>query len=103
MSDYIKREDALDAIGTITMYKGSIPHDLARRKIESIPSADVAPVRRGKWRMTFMDDRYSRFYGMFRFTCSSCGYYEDKDYSDSMDDVNYCPNCGARMEDVTDV
>lgn len=35
----ISRQAAIDALDTITMYKGSIPHDTAVMKIEQLPSA----------------------------------------------------------------
>lgn len=37
--ELIERQAAIDALGTITMYKGSIPHDTAVMKIEQLPSA----------------------------------------------------------------
>lgn len=47
------------------------------------PTVDAAPIRRGKW----IDDN-----------CSECGQYV---YSGDM--RNYCPQCGARMEEQCDL
>ena len=82
MSDYIKREDALDVVkyyhGWCAAYEG----------IRQMPSADVAPVRHGRWGV--IDAEEPRRYG-----CSEC-----KRLSWYME--NYCPNCGARMDEDTE-
>lgn len=84
MTDYIKREDALDIVahnnvhGEITLNR----YDKIIDGIYEIPSADVEPVRHGMWEK---NDEY---------TCSLCGYrmvIGDGAYK-------YCPNCGARMD-----
>lgn len=75
MSDYIKREDALNALREYPVTK-------LKTAIRRLPSADVAPVRHGRWEKN--DD----------YTCSLCGYrmvIGDGAY-------NYCPNCGAVMD-----
>jgi hypothetical protein len=73
--------------------------DRAWKFIRSFPAADVAPVKRGKW--VDMGDFIS---------CSSCNatilkefesYYGKATRLDAR--TNYCPNCGARMEEATDV
>lgn len=53
--------------------------------IKSIPAAYVRPVVRGKW-ITVMYHLYE---------CSECGAaYQDVGYG-----FNFCPNCGAMMEE----
>lgn len=86
MSDYIKRGDALKAVNGI--HEDDLPRN---NKIEVcdvltlvVPSADVAPVRHGKW-IDITDSHIG--------TCSLCG-----DRWSSVDMMNYCPNCGARMD-----
>lgn len=54
--------------------------------IESLPAADVAPVRRGYWKRD-QDNRP---------TCSEC--YEEPYRKSDYCPPNYCPNCGAKME-----
>lgn len=39
MSDLISKQAVIDALSTITMYKGSIPFDTAVMRIEKLPSA----------------------------------------------------------------
>lgn len=55
-----------------------------RRRLASIPAADVRPVVRGRWIDT--DNYYQRW------KCSVCGCHT-RDAAPS-----FCPNCGAMME-----
>lgn len=78
MTDYIKRDDAMDAIGEAVadgLPKGwYLP-------LAIIPSADVAPVRHGRW----MDMK-----GFWM--CSEC-------HKDTLNLFKYCPYCGAKMDE----
>ena len=42
MSDLIDRQAAIVALGTITVYKGSIPFDTAMMRIEQLPPANCS-------------------------------------------------------------
>lgn len=54
--------------------------------IDKLPAADVRPVVRGKWKeRRFSEDVYGA-------ECSVC--HTTWDYG-----TNFCPNCGARMEE----
>lgn len=56
--------------------------------VENAPTVDAEPVRHGHW----IEARYPLF------TCSECGAtYQDTGYG-----YNYCPNCGAKMDEVED-
>lgn len=48
-------------------------------------SADVAPVRHGRWAETVTD-------GFLFVSCSACGFKTGRI------DYNYCPNCGVKMD-----
>ena len=54
--------------------------------LDDIPTADVVPIRHRHWKMT--KDEYG--------VCDGCGHIVDL-----MDGSphNYCPECGARMEE----
>ena len=82
MSDYIKREDALEQFDYYDL--GEYLTTQIRGMLMDVPSADVAPVRHGRW--VVIDAEEPRRYG-----CSEC-----KRLSWHME--NYCPNCGARMD-----
>ena len=63
-------------------------------KIKSIPAADVATVRHGRWE----HDHYENCCDNFEIVkCSRCGHqaYAIAFYVKS---GNYCPNCGAMMD-----
>lgn len=58
--------------------------------VDSVPPADVGPVRRGTWKPTeapFMNECED---------CSVCGYRAVWGHR-----FNYCPHCGAKMEGET--
>ena len=66
--------------------------DDALHVIDSMPAADVAPVRHGRW---IEKDKYS--FGTF-YDCSICG----NCILDNGHSWNYCPNCGADMRGSND-
>ena len=63
--------------------------NLAWVKINKIPAADVAPVVHGKW-----DDSFDGITPV----CSVCG-HTHKCFNRT---PNYCPNCGAKMDEASD-
>lgn len=63
--------------------------------IESMPTADVAPVRHGRW---IRLDKDNMFFVPHMLKCSVCGNTLDKHgVNAGRGDANYCPNCGAQM------
>jgi hypothetical protein len=53
--------------------------------INSLPAADVAEVRHGRW----IENTF----------CSCCGGFDEDDKGNIIQSFyNYCPNCGARMD-----
>ncbi len=62
--------------------------DEAIYDIRTIKTADVQPVKRGKWELTNNPS--------FR-KCSECGAWWSSDITDNCF-ANYCPKCGARMD-----
>ena len=61
-----------------------------RQALDDMPTADVGPVRYGRW----VEDKYSYEH------CSVCGFeWDEPEYvSNFRCTVNYCPNCGAKMD-----
>lgn len=94
MPEYIEREEAKDVMALIVLEAIAHPDTYtcgeAKIAIESIPIADVQPVKHGKW-----GDSIAK-YGILRHKCSVCNKYSHMAY-------NYCPNCGAKMENKDDV
>lgn len=83
MAEYIEREAVIDLI--TCRYENP---EICTQEINSIPSADVAPVRHGHWEPG-------------NPICSVCGENKFKDldadiWCDWLPD--FCPNCGAKMD-----
>ena len=95
MDKYIKREAVIEAIM-------SEPPDAHYPqwyvdKIKSIPAADVAEVRHGRW--DGEGDGYADGEIVIDvWYCSECGYCIDDGTDDPNILPNYCPNCGALMD-----
>ena len=91
MAEYIDKEIALSLVqpdapedekSTATI---ATAKKLVRSIIYRTPTADVAPVRHGRWK------RYGKNLG----ECSECGEIVSvRNY--------YCPNCGAQMDEPLD-
>ena len=54
----------------------------------------IEPIKHGEWRCEEEPDGYWHWY------CSECEHHIFDDPSKNK--YNYCPNCGARMEEVTE-
>lgn len=94
--DYIKRSNALEiATEWCPDDDGSIGKigDLREMldELESIPTADVAPVRHGRWIDAYPQKEQNL---MFNYgTCSICEFEQS-----ISNKLNFCPNCGAKMD-----
>ena len=94
MIKYIEREAAIESIMSEPQ-DAHYPHWYSV-KIKSIPTADVAPVRHGRWVTTSGEV----FPGSSQFLCYShkheeCGFqYIDM----GENEYDFCPHCGARMD-----
>ena len=98
MAKYIEREalevDLNHRLNFLMGENGEYDHytsgfDEAVTRVENFPSADVAPVRHGQWKTN--SDRPDTL------ICSvcKCGFDMWKH-----DPHNFCPNCGAKMDEV---
>ena len=93
MTDYIRREDAID----VAMEDGKKIPTVAIRimhDIKTIPPADVAPAKYGEWIST------PEMWGAFdvRYYCSKCGKNAIINNSERYVLSDYCPHCGAIMD-----
>ena len=86
MAKYINT-DVLEAFG-FTDQEGSFSDGVQwlLEYIDALPSADVQPVRHGRW--TLQEDRTKKLFGWY--ICSECGAWIGEP-------TNYCSNCGADM------
>lgn len=88
MAEYIERGAALVALSR----EGITRNMRGYRKVQAIPTADVAPVRHGRWILEptnpYDDPGYKN--RMIK-RCSVCFWENACSY-------HYCPNCGAKMD-----
>ena len=95
MAEYIKKEDIEQKIqdGLNNLVLG---HDAIEvlGMIYEMPTADVAPVRHGRWVHEHISEGYAWV------ICSECEAVIHKILINKR--LNYCPNCGAKMDGVDD-
>lgn len=88
MAEYIERE-ALK-YETWTTWPLCEQITVVRKKtIESIPAADVAPVRHGRWEHHYHDSGSPIDDKWYCSECNMCNGHKR---------TWYCPNCGAKMD-----
>ena len=86
MDEYINKQAFIDYM------MGTSRYFTVKFDIESFPTADVAPVTHGRW--ISVPHKLAR-------VCSVCNRDEPYKFADIDADVyDYCPNCGARMDEV---
>ena len=88
MKEYIEREIVLkwqvphySANGVEIIEGKAIPVEY----IENLPAANVVEVKYGRW-------KWDGFVYDAPWQCSECGAFSEYE-------SNYCPNCGAKMDD----
>lgn len=113
MNEYIEREavvEKLNAIGgcdaTDDFSKGwDKAVDTSIEAVEKLPAADVAPVKRGFWEpiseseMTGFNPKFAGCDPIAGYKCSNCGNEAIFSCNDEFALSDYCPNCGAKMDD----
>lgn len=94
MAEYIERDKAIAVIEERARLRNHA-HDmisykylkLAKWDIGDIPPADVRPVVRATWQSWEQDKPPCKWY-----SCDYCGFH-------ALSKSNFCPNCGAMMEE----
>lgn len=95
MAEYIERASLVGALinsnaqAMIRAMTGEEAYSYFLRLVNTAPTADVAPVRRGYWR-----------YGVRGAVCSVCGF--ERHLDDDFGNAIACPNCGAKMHGGND-
>ncbi len=96
MSDYISREEAIELLH----YNADETCSAVVSDFESLPAADVKPVRHGRWGCV-----YDYYTGVTDITCSHCkntrtvnGCFVSTNGKSCYFEDDYCPNCGAKMD-----
>ena len=97
MSEYIKREDVLSILAS----KGAAWD--AYNKVQQLPAADVVERKHGEWEdieVEYLDKMSIQPDSIASMFCPICKRYANSVhfYGDPTYMMNYCPNCGARMD-----
>ena len=72
--------------------------------IKSVPSADIRPVKHGKWDVVEVEDVSTKsslpITTIASMWCSQCNRFHNEIYyyGDPTEYANYCPHCGAKMD-----
>lgn len=94
-TDLISRQAAIDGVKTLhdvawkNRHEPTLSANVVLDMIRELPSAQ--PKKKGKWETEIRSNRdgtRSAYYA-----CSVCGVY-------AIDEYKFCPNCGARMEEL---
>jgi rRNA maturation endonuclease Nob1 len=91
MDEYIPRKAVLDLQHKLyrsplsTTIELSPTYIISPDAVQRIPAADVVPVRHGYW------INLGKYSDGYNWRCSSCK-------RESVMAINYCPNCGAKMD-----
>lgn len=98
MNEYIERKKVLSKAAPVA---GCFSNMISVYDVIMLPAADVAPVRHGRWIMKKTST------GVSYTVCSYCN--TSVKYNDeygivimNLKGVNYCPNCGAKMDEVSE-
>lgn len=111
MADYIRRDIVLQIINTVNDtggFTGYADYCTLFDEVDTMPAADVQPVRRGHW--IEKSEEYYRlwqdsgrswddmpyFVTGLKFACSCCFNQYDVN-AEGVEEWDFCPKCGADM------
>ena len=90
--EYIEREAAMDAM--LKQPPDAHYPEWYARDIREIPTADAVEVRHGEWTYECAETSWGE--NLIHEHCSLCGWKCHR--LETRTPVNYCPNCGAKMD-----
>lgn len=103
MSEYVDRGKIGLTDFEIIMCDGNYKEafKMLSRKIEALPSADVHPVKHGRW---IQDEHTYSGCWTYNYVCSACGEIGGSWLRNIRRDqmFPYCPFCGAKMDEEDD-
>lgn len=102
MAEYIEREAAIKELMNDAPEQVGYSREDAADCIRYMDTADVAPVRHGRWLHT---EEPLGWEDVDCMECSAChdSWIIEEDYCfDDMPLWNYCPSCGAKMDGGAD-
>lgn len=99
MSEYVDKIEVLKRVEKYSLIHGSSEGhysgvaDCIGEEVEDIPPADIAPVIHARW----IDNGRGGY--AHAYFCSNCGWLDGYPIEDRF---NYCPCCGAKMDEIED-
>lgn len=91
--EYIDKSPLIRDLTAMKSEYDAITLDGIIKALKEAPAADVAPVVHGEWN----EDKYP-----FCNVCMECGLVIDRTcIKNNSGKLNYCPNCGAKMDGKT--
>ena len=92
----ISREDAIEAICGVVINEFDVcptcGYDVAEKALLPLPSAESV---QGEWIVT---EHCSNEYGFRKWLEIECPFCGERPTYENLDNMNYCPNCGAKMD-----
>lgn len=95
MAEYITKKAAINAVENAPIELFQSEWEEIEEAINAAPAADVVPVVHGRW----LHSGYTDHLEVVK--CSECN-HEAFAISLYVCDGNYCPNCGAKMDEGAD-
>lgn len=92
--EYIERESLIDMIKNDCKELVRYSKEEAIDCVIAAPAADVASVKHGHW------ETPTKKFPCYDWKCSECGCeeYRQTDRNGQYREMNFCPNCGAKMD-----
>lgn len=90
MTDYIKRDIERIIATAQECDIDALTWEEQKERLKAVKSADVAPVRHGRWEDEFKED--AEAFVKHRYVCTACSNWQ------TYGKTAYCPNCGAKMD-----
>lgn len=104
MAEYIERDAVHDLVRSLTKYALASPGNTRHRitvdaddvdfGVDKIPSADVAPVRHGRWVKIYENGEPAIEQHQVGVFCTRCKKMPKYRFTKS----DFCPNCGCKMD-----
>lgn len=91
--DLISRQTALEALNRIEISRNASWYEFYQKALTAVGILPSAQPERKKGHWIEINDSYNRISGK----CSVCG-WESHMYEDDVVGMDFCPNCGARLD-----
>ena len=97
MASYIEAGELLMELNDTDIFDTYNDYSMVIDTIDNFPTADVAPVRHGRWKKSKGNERPTEngFVHDYRYICDCCGW---GCCCETKLDFSFCPNCGAKMD-----